>query len=134
MKPSIVVDSQVLALFCDPDSKQHATVAQTVIEHMASGNQLVVPASTWCELLGAAYRTTPHAVTIVDQMVANLAGEVRHIDQQTARLAARQLAKHENLSLANALVLGTAQAIEASRIFTTEQSLTQIDRRAHVLG
>jgi hypothetical protein len=73
---------------------------------------------------------TPHATTTVNRMITSLAGDVRALDQHTARHAARYLADNADLSLAHALVLGTARTVNAAYLFTTEPALTHIDPRS----
>lgn len=132
MKP-VVLDSTVLIGFCDPDNAAHERVRKVVTEFMAAGHKLVVPVSVLSEVLVGAYRSTPHAVRVVEGFVDDLVHDVRTIDRPIGRAAAKYRADHPEMRLPVALVFGTAKVLNAEQILTTEPSWQEIDRRVLVV-
>src|SRR5262249_45575040 len=101
--------------------------------HLATGSRLIVPVTTLTEVLVGAFRATPYAVRTIEAFVDDLVSEVRPADRAVGRTAARLLADHPTLPLADALLLATAEVAGAQEILTTNQRLEQADRRVRVL-
>jgi PIN domain nuclease of toxin-antitoxin system len=132
MKP-VVADAGVLLRFCDPDDPLHAAARTALTDHLTAGRPLVVPVNVLSEMLVNAYRTTPHAVLTVEKFVAKLASEIHPVDLDCARAAARYRAEHPGLPLGVALTFGTAKAIQATHVLTTDPAWLHLDVRTVVV-
>jgi predicted nucleic acid-binding protein len=133
MKPTVVVDSAVLLALWDTDDPHHAAATAALEQHLAAGSRLIVPVTTLTEVLVGAFRATPYAVRTVEGFVDDLVGEVRPTDRAVGRAAAKLLAEHPTLALADALLLATGEVVGARDILTTTQHLEQVDQRVRVL-
>jgi PIN domain nuclease of toxin-antitoxin system len=133
MRP-VVLDSSVLVAFCDPDDRRHHHASQDVTRALQAGHPLVVPGSALSEVLVGAYRSTPHAARTVEKLVGELVSDVRPIDHEVAKAAARYRAGHADMSLGAALVLGTAKVVSAARVMTADSSWPDVGLLVHVLG
>jgi predicted nucleic acid-binding protein len=133
MSTRIVVDSTALLAFCDPDDIHHDAAHTTLVEHIHNGHPLVIPASVLAEVLAAALRSGPHAQRVVTGLIGELASEVRPIDRQAARAAAGYLAANDRLPLHVALILGTAKAVNAEHILTTDPTWPEFHSRVRVI-
>jgi predicted nucleic acid-binding protein len=134
MTRPVVVDSLVLLAFCDPDDPLHVVARDAVAECLTGGLPLVVPASVLSEVLLGAYRTSRHAVRVVQGFVDEIASDVRPLDRAAARAAARCRASYDGLPLHAGLVLGTATSVTADRVLTADPSWAAVDPRVHVLA
>lgn len=133
MKP-VVLDTTALLAFCDPDDEQHDNTREALGVCLAAGHPLVVPVSVLAEVLVGAFRSTPHAVRTVENLVDELVAEVRAIDRPAGRAAARYRAEFPDLPMGAAMVFGTAKVIDAEQILTTDPSWHEVDPRVRVLG
>jgi len=130
---AVVVDSGVLLALWDPDDTRHAAAIAVLERHLADGSRLVVPVTALSEVLVGAFRATPYAVRTVEGFVDDLVGEVRAADRAVGRAAARLLAEHPSLPLADALLLATGEVVGAQEILTANRRLEQVDQRVRVL-
>jgi len=133
MKPTVVVDSAVLLALWDTDDTQHQAATAALERHLAAGSRLVVAVTTLTEVLVGAFRATPYAVRTVEGFVDDLVGEVRPTDRAVGRAAAKLLAEHPTLALADALLLATGEVLGAQDILTTNPQLEHLDKRVRVL-
>ena len=133
MRAAVVVDSGVLLALWDPDDTHHQAALTALERYLAGGARLVVPVTALTEVLTGAFRATPYAVRTIETFIDDLVSEVRPTDRTVGRAAAKLLAEHPTLALANALLLATGEVVDAKDILTTNQHLEQVDQRVRVL-
>lgn len=127
----IVLDASVVIAFLDSSDAHHASAVAALAAHQSE--QLVLPASTYAEILVGPYRRGPEAVTIVDRFIADLAIRVIPITEQIARHAAALRSQHAALRLPDALVLATGDLLEASIVLTADAAWPRWHARARKL-
>jgi glyoxylase-like metal-dependent hydrolase (beta-lactamase superfamily II) len=103
----------------DPDDPYHQAALTALERYLAGGARLVVPVTALSEVLVGAFRATPYAVRTVESFVDDLVGEVRPTDRAVGRAAAKLLAEHPTLALADAPLLATGQVVGAQDILTS---------------
>jgi predicted nucleic acid-binding protein len=113
MRATVVVDSGVLLALWDPHDPHHQAALTALERHLTDGSRLVVPVTTLTEVLTGAFRATPYAVRTIETFVDDLVSEVRPTDRAVGRAAAKLLADHPTLPLADALLLATAEVTGA---------------------
>jgi len=113
MRTAVVVDSGVLLALWDPDDTHHQAALTALERYLAGGARLVVPVTALSEVLVGAFRATPYAVRTVEGFVDDLVGEVHTVDRAVGRAAAKLLAEHPTLALADALLLATGEVASA---------------------
>ena len=85
---------------------------------------MLLPASSYSEILVNPSRSGPAAVKEVDGIVDALPGVVVPVDRAIAASAAALRAQHGRaLRLPDALVLATADVLRADRVMTTDMDL-----------
>jgi predicted nucleic acid-binding protein len=72
-------------------------------------------------------------VAAVDRFVADLAMRVESLSPEMARRAAALRARHARLRLPDALVLATADVLDAARVLTADRAWPMMSRRARTL-
>jgi len=130
---TMVVDSGILLALLDPNDAQHHAATAALERHMADGLRLTVPVTALSQVLVGAYRATPYAVRTVERFVDDLIGDVHAADRTVGRAAARLLADHPTLLLADALLIATGEVLGAQGVLTTNQQLEQVNHRIRVL-
>ena len=93
---------------------------------------LVLPASAYAEVLVDPWRRGPDAVSVVRELVADLGIHVQPLTAHAAEGAARLRARHSALRLPDALILATADALDAT-VLTSDRAWTRVSRRARVI-
>jgi predicted nucleic acid-binding protein len=127
----VVLDASAIIAFLDPADAHHAAAVAAL--RAVAGGQLVIPASAYAEILVRPYRAGPPAVTTVEQFIAALAIHVEPISREIARRAAQLRSQHTSLRLPDALVLATADDLNAAVVLTADVAWTKISPRAQVL-
>ena len=84
------------------------------------GDRFVVPASAYAEVLVGPFKASPGAPDIVDALLGRLGADIASADAEIARRAAQLRARHGSLRLPDALVIGTADQLEADLLLTTD--------------
>jgi hypothetical protein len=133
MERPFVLDSTVLIAFCDCRHPLHAQAASDLRYHRGCGHPLAVPASVLADVFAGAIRIGTHAVASLGDLLDGLIDVVPPINRETACHAAVYRNAHD-VPLHAALVLGTADAIDADGILTTDQTWRQFDRRVGIIG
>lgn len=119
-----VVDAGVVIAVLDERDAHHAAARVGLDEARGRGDQFVLPASAYSEMLVSANRAGDASKRIVDALVDGLPMSVEAIDRIIAASAARLRAQHGRvLRLPDALVLATAQVLGADRVLTTDADL-----------
>jgi predicted nucleic acid-binding protein len=119
-----VVDAGVVIAVLDEGDAHHAAARAGLDEARGRGDQIVLPASAYSEILVSASRAGDAAARIVDAVVDGLPMTVEAIGRTIAASAARLRAHHGRaLRLPDALVLATADILGADRVLTTDADL-----------
>ena len=125
-----VLDASVVIAFLDADDAHHSAAVGAV--GRVRGGQLVLPASAYAETLVDPWRSGAEAVTVVKHFLAELAIQIEPLTADIAERAARLRAAHRSLRLPDALVLATAEALDAIAL-TADRSWARVSRRARVV-
>jgi predicted nucleic acid-binding protein len=125
-----VLDASVVIAFLDADDAHHAGALDAV--ERVRGQELVLPASAYAETLVDPWRAGPDAVTVVKQFLAELGIRIEPLTADVAERAARLRSTHRSLRLPDALVLATADALDAIAL-TADRSWPRVSRRARVV-
>lgn len=123
----VVLDASVVIGFLDSGDALHEPSRAALSAHR--GDELVVPASVYAEVLVAPYRAGPEAVATIDAFVADLALRVEPLSAFIARAAAVLRARHTSLRLPDAYVLATAEDLEADAILTGDRGWVDVSPR-----
>lgn len=120
----IVLDAGVLIALLDRRDAHHEAALSAVMAARGREDRLVLPASTYSEILVNPSRKGPGAVIEVDGIVDALPCAIVPIDRTIAASAARIRAHHGRaLRLPDALVLATADVLGAQRVMTADTDL-----------
>src|SRR5205085_9065305 len=113
-------DASVVIAFLDPDDALHGAAAGALTGHQH--DELVIPTSVYAEILVAPYRAGAGAVAEVEAFLSDLAVRTEPITAVIARPAARLRSGLRGLRLPDALVLATADELEADIVLTGDES------------
>ena len=127
----IVLDSSVVIGFLDASDGHHEAAVTALRE--ARADQLVIPASGYAEILVGPSRRGPAAVAIVDEVLSDFAVHIEPVSAAIARRAAALRARHAALRLPDALVMATADVLDASRILTADRAWRRWSRRVQTI-
>lgn len=120
----IVLDAGVLIAMLERRDVHHKAAGSSVVAARRRGDRFLLPASAYSEILVGPARQGASAVAEVDGIVDALPAEVVSIDRRIAASAARLRALHGRaLRLPDALVLATADILEADAVMTTDSDL-----------
>jgi len=123
----VVVDASVVIAFLDPDDALHVPAVEALTEHQHA--ELVVPTSAYAEILVAPNRRGAEAVAGVEAFLADFAVRLEPLTPAIARAAAQLRSKSRRLRLPDALVLATADDLEADIVLTGDGSWSRISGR-----
>ena len=123
----VVLDASVVIAFLDPDDALHGAAVVALTEHQH--DELVIPASVYAEILVAPYRSGVDAVAEVEAFLSDFAVRTEGITAEVARGAARLRSGSRSLRLPDALVLATADEMEAESVLTGDESWAAISPR-----
>jgi predicted nucleic acid-binding protein len=126
----VVLDASVVIALLDAGDAHHAAAVAAVGQ--ARRDALVLPASAYAEVLVDPWRRGPDAVAVVRRLVTDLGIHVQPLTADTAEGAARLRARHSALRLPDALVLATANALDAT-VLTCDRAWPRVTRRAHII-
>jgi predicted nucleic acid-binding protein len=127
----VVLDASVAIAFLDAADPHHsgAVAALTRLQ----GSDMVLPASAYAEMLVGPARRGRAAVDAAREFVIDLALRVEPISTDIAERAAGLRAAHRALKLPDALVIATADALEATLLLTADRTWTRVSRRARMI-
>ena len=117
----IVVDAGVLIGFLDSNDAHHEAADEVLHEAIERTDRLVLPASAYADILVGPARRGATAVTTAREMTERVPIEVLPLDAAIAEAAARLRAAHKSLKLPDALVIATADVVEADQLVTTDR-------------
>lgn len=127
----VVLDASVAIAFLDAADPHHggAVAALTRLR----GNDMVVPASAYAEILVGPARRSRAAMDAAREFVTDLAIRVEPIGVDIAERAAILRAAHRALKLPDALVIAAADALDATHLLTADRTWTRVSRRARMI-
>jgi predicted nucleic acid-binding protein len=126
----VVLDASVVIALLDADDAHHAAAVAGMGQ--VRRETLVLPASAYAEILVDPSRRGPETVAVVRRLVSDLGIRVEPLTADVAERAARLRARHPSLRLPDALVLATADALEAT-VLTCDRAWPRFSRRAHLV-
>jgi predicted nucleic acid-binding protein len=129
-----VLDAGVVIAILDASDIHHHTAIQAVTTAIDRGDDLVLPASAYAEVLVAPHRRGAEAVGTVDAFLDALPARIEPATRIVAARAAELRARHgTQLRLPDALVVATAMALGAERIITTDARWPRLPVRVEVI-
>lgn len=127
----VVLDASVVIAFLDASDTHHQAAVAALRAHRSDA--VILPASAYAEILVGPLRRGGEAVSHVQQFVAELALRVEPLSAEIARRAAELRARHAFLRLANALVIATADQVDATVVLTGDRAWFRVSRRARLI-
>lgn len=130
---TVVLDASVVLALLDPQDTLHQAATTALREHRAGGAQFALPASVLAEVLVGVARIGDQALEQRrDQIVAAFGPPVA-LDESVAVNAARIRATHRSLRLPDAVVLATAQILDATAVLTGDKQWQKVDSRVRLI-
>ena len=118
----VVADAGVLIGLLERTNAHHAAADAAFEEALRQGDSVAVPASALAEALVGPARAGDDAMDAVLLFLQEFPIRIRLVDISTARAAARLRARYgPRLRLPDALVIATAQVLDADRLLTTDR-------------
>ncbi len=133
MGPVVVDSSVILALF-DPHDALHDPAAAAVRSARGAGNPFVLPASVLAEVLVGAARRGKDERDLRHRQIVRAFGVPCHLDESIAVAAAERRARHPALRLPDALVLATADVVQAAVVLTGDKRWGSLDVRVQLVA
>ncbi|HZP73203.1 MAG TPA: PIN domain-containing protein [Gaiellaceae bacterium] len=127
----VVLDASVVIAFLDPDDTLHHAAVKALTEHQHA--ELLLPTSAYAEILVAPNRRGAEAVAAVEAFLADFAVHLEALTPAIARAAAKLRVKTRRLRLPDALVLATADELNADIVLTGDESWARISDRAALI-
>jgi predicted nucleic acid-binding protein len=127
----VVLDASVVIAFLDPDDALHQPAVEALTEHQH--DELLVPTCAYAEILVAPYRRGPEAVAEVEAFLSDLSIGLEPLTPAIAQAAAKLRSKFRRLRLPDALVLATAQGLEAEVLLTGDESWARISSHVKLI-
>lgn len=125
-----VLDASVVIAFLDGEDAHHRAAVEAI--DRVRGQELVLPASAYAEVLVDPWRAGIESVGIVRRFLEEIGIGIEPLTADCAARAARLRAAHRSLRLPDALVLATAEAMDAVAL-TADRSWARVSRRARVV-
>jgi predicted nucleic acid-binding protein len=130
---TVVLDTSVIIAVLDPGDALHSLAAGAVREAREAGHRFGVPTSVLAETLVLAAR---HGEAELDHRRAQLRrafGAPEPLTENIAVAAARLRAQRASLRLPDAIVIATAQELDAAQALTADKRWRGVDPRIRVL-
>jgi len=129
-----VIDAGVIIAVLDRDDVHHVPAREALGTARARGEQLVVPASAYAEILVAPLRAGPERGDSIDDFLEALPASIEPVSRAIARRAAEIRAKHgSRVRLPDALVIATAAVLDAERVLTTDAAWPDVGVRVELV-
>ena len=122
----IALDTGPLIAVLDGDDTHHVAAIAALTGARGSGDPMILPASSYAELLVGPTRRGPEAVTVVDDFLIEIPIRVEALTPEISRIAAR-LRAETSLRLPDALVIATAIHVGSSELITTDRRWPSAD-------
>lgn len=117
-----IIDAGVVIGTLDANDAHHGTAVEALRIGFDRGDRFVVPASVYAETLVGPFRRGGEAVAEAEAFFTDMGIRIEPISREIARLAAQLRAEHgRSLRLPDALVIATAEALQAECAITTDK-------------
>jgi len=127
----VVLDASVVIAFLDPDDALHDAAVEALSEHQH--DELLIPTSAYAEIMVAPHRRGAEAVAAVAAFITDFSIRLEPLTPAMARAAAGLRSASRSLRLPDALVLATADELEADVVLTGDQSWARISQRVSLI-
>jgi len=127
----VVLDASVVIAFLDPDDALHNAAVEALTEYQH--DELLIPLTVYAEILVAPYRRGADAVAEVDAFLADFTVRIEPMTPAIARAAAQLRSESRSLRLPDALVITTADELQADRVLTGDESWARISGRVRLI-
>jgi predicted nucleic acid-binding protein len=127
----VALDADVVIAFLDAGDDQHARAVELVRERLAAGDDVLIGASVYAEILVRPLQRRADAA--VEAFLDGIGATVVPVDRVVARLAAQLRARHRSLRLPGALAVAAALASDAA-LLSLDQRLRRIAARERSPG
>lgn len=126
----VVLDASVVIALLDSSDAHHAAAAEAI--RQVRREALVLPASAYAEILVDPWRRGTGAVAVARGFVSDLGIRIEPLTAEIGERAARLRARHGALRLPDALVLATADVLDAP-VLTCDRGWRRVSRLARVI-
>ncbi len=116
-----VLDAGVIIGFLDNNDAHHLAAHKALRDARDRNDRLILPASAFAEVLVGPSRKGPKVVAPVQALVRRVPLEIQPLDADIAVAAAALRARHTSLKLPDALVIATADHLNADHLVTTDR-------------
>jgi predicted nucleic acid-binding protein len=130
---AVVLDASVVLALLDPEDALHQAATHAVRQHRAEGARFVLPASVLAEVLVGVARLGDEALDQSRSQIVAAFGTPVPLDESVAVNAARLRARHRSLRLPDAVVLATAQVLDAHVVLTGDRQWDRVDSRVKLI-
>src|SRR5262249_21875536 len=127
----VVLDASVVVAFLDASDAHHRGAVAALTS--AGSEELVLPASAYAEVLVVPARRGGEALATALEFVADLGLRIAPLDRAIAERAATLRAIHRSLRLPDALVLATADVLNAASVLTADRSWARLSERVRAI-
>lgn len=127
-----MLDTSVVIGFLQQGDPHHDAARGAV--RQASADELVVPSVAYAEVMVGAFLAGAAAVEPIEGFFDELARRVEPLTRDIARRAAALRAAERGLALPDALIVATAEALDAERLLTADSRLARLSPRVAVIG
>jgi predicted nucleic acid-binding protein len=123
---TVVLDAGVVIALFERQDVHHEAATRAVREARDRGDQLILPASAYAEVLVQPARRNEQAVADVDDAIDAIPAAIVPIERAMARSAGTLRATHGRaLTLPDAMVLACAEVTGADRVLSTDRVLAR---------
>jgi predicted nucleic acid-binding protein len=116
-----VIDAGVFIGFLDTSDAHHQQATEALAAAIGGGDSVVIPASAFAEGLVGPLRDRDDAAEQANALLMRLPMAVAPLDQAIAVVAAGIRSRYATLKLPDALVIATAQHLDADLLLTTDR-------------
>jgi predicted nucleic acid-binding protein len=132
---AVVLDAGVVIALLERQDVHHAAATRAIREARDRGEQLILPASVYAEVLVQPARRNEQAAADVDDAIDAIPAVIVPIERAIARSAgAIRAADGRSLTLPDAMVLACAQIIGADRVLSTDRVLARRGINVELVG
>jgi PIN domain nuclease of toxin-antitoxin system len=130
---TVVLDASVVLALLDSEDALHHAAVQAVRRHRTDRAHVTLPASVLAEVLVGVARLGEDALDQRRQQIVAAFGPPAALDEAVAVAAARLRARHPSLHLPDAVVLATADTLDARAVLTGDKRWERIDPRVQLI-
>lgn len=127
----VVLDASVVIAFLDPQDALHGAAVEALTEYQHE--DLLIPVSVYAEILVGPHRKGAEAVSAVESFLADFAVQIEPLTPKIARSAAKLRSESRSLRLPDALVLATADELDADSVLTGDESWARLSGRVTLI-